>query len=92
MKRYQEENSQKSYLNKKNTSQIDNEFKKNREIESKSIANLKINNVKKIQRINRTCQNTGHIAAKPMHDKVLDACLADWFCNNYLHRRCRLKV
>ena len=53
MKRYREE-----------TSQIDNEFKKNRELKFKSIVNLNINNVKIIQGINRTCENTRQLAAK----------------------------
>ena len=53
VKRYREENRQSSISNKNNTSQIDNEFKKSSEIQSKSIGNLKIN-VKKIQGINRT--------------------------------------
>ena len=71
MKRYQEENRQSSILNKNNTSQIDNKFKKSSEIQSKSIGNLKIN-VKKIQGINRTCQNTGQLTTKSTHSKVTD--------------------
>ena len=71
VKRYREENRQSSILNKNKTSQIDNEFKKCSEIQSNSIENLKIN-VKKIQGINRTCQNTGQLTAKSTHRKVTD--------------------
>ena len=71
MKIYREENQQNSILNKNSTSQIDNEFKKSSEIQSKSIGNLKIN-VKKIRGINRTYQNTGQLTAKPTHSKVTD--------------------
>ena len=69
--KYREENRQSSILNKNYASQIDNEFKKSSEIQSKSIGNLKIN-VKKKQGINRTCQNTGQLTAKSTRSKVTD--------------------
>ena len=71
VKRYREENRQSLILNKNNTSQIDNEFKKSNEKQSKSIGNLKIN-VKKIQGTNRKCQNTGQLTAKSTQSKVAD--------------------
>ena len=39
---------------------------------SKSLGNLKINNAKKIEKINRTCQNTAPLAARAMHGTVTD--------------------
>ena len=39
---------------------------------SKSIGNLKINNAKKIEKINRTCQNTALLTARAIHGTVTD--------------------
>ena len=57
---------------KKNAIKINNEFKINRELESKSLGYLPINNAEKIEGVNRTYQKTGQLTAKSIHSKVTD--------------------
>ena len=57
---------------KNNAIKIDNELKKKRELESKSMGYLPINNAEKKEGVNRKYQNTGQLTAKSIHSKVTD--------------------